>query len=128
MHVEIWTYPELQGFDPTEGHDITGYGVEAKDGSIGTVDEATYDVGSSYVVVDTGPWIFGKQVMLPAGLIERVDAEEEKVYVAATKDEIKNAPELEDAVRADPAYRDRLGSYYAGRGETPAESRADLSM
>ena len=128
MHVEIWSYRQLQGFDPLAGRDIVGYAVEAKDGSIGKVDEATHDVGSSYVIVDTGPWIFGKQVMLPAGVIERVDPEEEKVYVDATQDEIKNAPELDEVLRSDPDYRDRLGTYYAGRGETPAESRADLSM
>jgi hypothetical protein len=125
MRVEIWSY---QGFDPLAGPDISGYGVEAEDGSIGKVDEATYEVGASYIVVDTGPWILGKQVMLPAGLIERVDRDEEKVYVAATKDEIKNAPELDEVIRADPDYRDRLGNYYAGRGRSRAESRAGLSL
>jgi hypothetical protein len=53
--------------------DVVGFDVEATDGSIGKIDEATYDVGSSYVVVDTGPWIFGSKVMLPAGIITRVE-------------------------------------------------------
>jgi hypothetical protein len=108
--VDIWTYREDAGVDPTGGRDIVGYAVEAEDGSIGSVDEATYDVGSSYVVVDTGPWIFGKKVMLPAGVIERVDPDEERVYVGRTKDEIKAAPELEDP--GDPAYRHALGAHY----------------
>jgi hypothetical protein len=128
MQVDIWTYRELQGFDPTGGKDVTGYSVEATDGSIGKVDEATYELGSSYVVVDTGPWIFGKQVMLPAGVIDRIDSDEEKVYVSATKEQIKNAPELDEALRDDPSYRERLGVYYAGQGQTPAESRRDLSL
>ena len=38
--------------------------MEATDGSIGKVDEATSEGGSSYIVVDTGPWIFGKKVQL----------------------------------------------------------------
>ena len=42
--------------------DVTGFEVEATDGGIGKVDEATNEVGSSYLVVDTGPWIFGKKV------------------------------------------------------------------
>ncbi|MBD0291736.1 MAG: PRC-barrel domain containing protein, partial [Thermoleophilia bacterium] len=46
--------------------DVVGFSVEATDGGIGKVDEATYDVGQSYLVVDTGPWIFGKKVLLPA--------------------------------------------------------------
>jgi hypothetical protein len=34
--VELWTYRDRTqlGFDPTSGRDITGYGVEALDGSI----------------------------------------------------------------------------------------------
>ena len=43
----------------------TGYHVEALDGSIGKIDEATYEVGKSFVIVGTGPWIFGRKVMLP---------------------------------------------------------------
>jgi hypothetical protein len=115
--VDIWTYREQSqlGADPTAGIDVTGYGVEALDGSIGKVDEASYEVGSSYIVVDTGPWIFGKKVMLPAGVIQRVDQSEEKVYVNRTKDQIKDAPELDEDMVADDMYRGELGSYY-GRG------------
>src|SRR5262245_30710537 len=70
---EPWTYRDLDtlGVDMTRGVDLVGLDVEATDGGIGKIDEATYDVGSSYVVVDTGPWIFGKKVMLPAALIQR---------------------------------------------------------
>jgi len=34
--------------------------------------------------VDTGPWIFGKKVMLPAGVISRVDHDDEQVFVNRT--------------------------------------------
>ena len=115
MIVDIWTYRENVGFDPTAGHDVVGFGVEAEDGSIGSVDEATYDVGSSYIVVDTGPWIFGKKVMLPAGVVDRVDVDEEKIYVSRTKDEIKNAPELGERATDDPEYRHALGAHYNTR-------------
>jgi hypothetical protein len=108
---DVWTYR-----DETVGDiDLTGYSVEAVDGGIGKIDEATYDVGASYVVVDTGPWIFGKKVMLPAGVIDRIDTESETVYVAVTKDDIKNSPEFdEDAVVDDEDRRERLGTYYEG--------------
>jgi hypothetical protein len=68
--------------------DLGGYEVEATDGHIGKIDEATYEVGSSYVVVDTGPWIFGSKVMLPAGTIDRLDRSNRRAYVACSKDEI----------------------------------------
>jgi hypothetical protein len=95
---------------------VVGYGVEALDGSIGKVDDATYDVSASYLVVDTGPWIFGKKVMLPAGVIRNVDHDDEKVFVHRTKDEIKNAPEFDDSLLRDDDYRGRLGSYYGTGG------------
>jgi len=112
---DIWTYREsgALGVDMGRGVDVTGYSVEAVDGGIGKVDEATYDVGSSYLVVDTGPWIFGKKVLLPAGVVERVDLDTETVFVNRTKDEIKNAPEFDrDELRDDEVYRDSVGSYY----------------
>jgi hypothetical protein len=108
---DIWTYRE-QLWGTTN---LTGYSVEATDGGIGKVDEATYEVGGSYIVVDTGPWIFGKKVMLPAGVIERVDSESETIFVNLAKDQIKNAPEFDEARVTDEAYRSELGGYY-GRG------------
>jgi len=63
-------------------------------------------------VVDTGPWIFGKKVMLPANIIERVDYDDETVYVSVTKSRIKNAPELDESTYRDEPYRSQLGDYY----------------
>lgn len=34
---------------------LAGYSVHATDGDIGSIDEASYDVGSARLVVDTGP-------------------------------------------------------------------------
>jgi len=60
--VEMWTYRDTT----LSQRNLSGLKVEALDGSIGKVDDATNDVGGSFIVVDTGPWIFGKKVMLPA--------------------------------------------------------------
>jgi hypothetical protein len=109
MSSDVWTYRTTMGLDTSV--DLTGYEVEAADGSIGKVDEATYDTGRSYLVVDTGPWIFGKKVMLPAGVVRGIDEDDEKVFVDRTKDEIKHAPEYEET-RIDDEYRGRIGSYY----------------
>ena len=106
-----WAYRRELGV--TRGQaDLVGFDVEATDGGIGKIDEATDDVGGSYVVVDTGPWIFGSKVMLPAGTISRVDRSARKVYVSRGKDEIKNAPKFDKDAYRDRAYQDRLGEYY----------------
>jgi hypothetical protein len=113
MSTDMWTYRETTW----SGTNLTGLEVEATDGGIGKVDEATNEVGGSYVVVDTGPWIFGKKVLLPAGVIETVDLDEQKVYVNRTKDEIKDSPEFDESTYRDTEYRDRVGSYYGPRSD-----------
>jgi hypothetical protein len=108
---EPWTYSDKA--DVRAGStDLVGCDVEATDGHIGKVDEATYEVGSSYLVVDTGPWIFGKKVMLPAGTIENVDVQNRKLYLDRSKDEVKSAPPFDQSTFRDPAYRSEVGNYY----------------
>ena len=111
--VEIWTFRVDPATMPNlAGLDLAGYKVEATDGDVGKIDEATYETCGAYLIVDTGPWIFGKRVMLPAGIVQRIDPEEKKVYVDRTKDEIEDAPELEPD--DDGLHRGKLGEYYAG--------------
>ena len=115
---ELWTFTDL---DSWRGTDITGFDVQALDGEIGSVDEATYDIGASYLVVDTGPWIFGKKVLLPAGVVDMVDLTNRKVIVNRSKDEIQKAPEFDPTQYKEEAYRNNIGTYYGER--MPAGTR-----
>jgi hypothetical protein len=117
---ELWTFQVVE-FETPEGAqpahvppDLVGHDVEASDGHIGKVDEATYEVGASYLVVDTGFGIFGKKRMIPAGVIQRIDREDGKVLVSLTKDQIKQAPDFDEARREQEAYRTELAEYYRG--------------
>jgi hypothetical protein len=126
---DVWTYRDQSelGSNITDTHaDLSGFSVEALDGSIGKVDEATYDVGRSHIVVDTGPWIFGKKVLLPAGTVRGVDETEEIVFVNRTKEQIKNAPEYDESVAADEDYRTRVGTYYGPGGAGYRDWDAEL--
>ena len=105
---EMWAYRDTSW---TQGRDIVGYDVQATDGSIGSVDEATYDASDAYVVVDTGFWIFGKKRLLPAGAIESVDHESRDVHVGMTKEQIRSAPDY-DRDDWDDDARTRHGDYY----------------
>lgn len=106
--LDVWAYP-----DASWGQlDLSGFEVEALDGSIGTIDEATREAGASYFVIDTGPWIFGQKVMLPAGVIERLDPTDRKVFVRVTKEQIKSAPRFDEGRYREAAYREELGGYY----------------
>ncbi|SCD88313.1 hypothetical protein GA0115242_116245 [Streptomyces sp. SolWspMP-5a-2] len=111
MTENIWDYPASAGHTPDA--DLTGYKVEATDGHIGKVDKHSNDVGSQYIVVDTGVWIFGKEVLLPAGTIVGIDAEARTIQVARTKDEIKSAPEFDKNTHlGNPEYHDQVGTHY----------------
>lgn len=110
--MDVWGYRQSTWTQ----NDLTGFSVEALDGSIGKVDEASNEVGSSYLVVDTGPWIFGKKVMLPAGVVRDVDPDAQTVFVNRNKDEIKNAPEFDQDRYRDDTYRQDLGGYYGHGG------------
>ncbi|MFE4254553.1 PRC-barrel domain-containing protein [Streptomyces sp. NPDC056910] len=123
MTENIWSYPAGAGH--TQNADLTGYKVEATDGHIGKVDKHSNDVGAQYIVVDTGVWIFGKDVLLPAGTITGIDAEATTIQVALTKGQIKRAPEFDkDKHLGDAGYHEQVGTYYdapgtPGAGPTP---------
>ena len=116
---DLWSFRDESslGSNVVDTHaDMSGFSVEAIDGSIGKVDEATYDVASSYIVVDTGPWIFGHKVMLPAGIVRGIDELEGMVFVNRTKDQIKSAPEYDEAFALEDTYRSELEMYYGPGG------------
>ncbi len=108
METAIWAFAG----NVTE-RQLDGFEVRAPDGLIGTIDRATHDVGASYIVVDTGPWIFGRRVLLPAGVIQRVDREAGIVHVGRPRDEIRSAPEFKGG-SVTTAYREQLGRHYGG--------------
>ena len=111
---ELFTY-RIDVFE-LEPVDLTGFEVEAMDGSIGKIDEATNHEGASCLVVDTGFWIFGKKRMIPAGVIHKVDLDLRKVYVDMSKDQIRAAPDYDEAHHAaDPkAHHADQSSYWGG--------------
>ncbi len=120
---ELWTFTIASPGIDLASVDLAGFKVEARDGSIGKVDVATHEAGGSFVVVDTGPWLLGKKVMLPAGVIRDVELDSETILVDLTKDEIKNAPEFDETIHSAQSYPNELGEYYRGRQEARSVER-----
>jgi uncharacterized protein YrrD len=76
----------------------SGYHICARNGEIGHVDDFLIGQDSwriRYLLVDTSNWIGGRSVIVSSDSVERVDKEDNQIYVAADRDAIKNAPELE---------------------------------
>jgi hypothetical protein len=106
---ELWSYQQDVW---TDGRDVVGYDVHATDGSIGKIGDSTLESGRQHVVVDTGPWIFGKKRLIPARAITRIEHEDEVVHLNLTKDQIKDAPDFDDVRRDDEEHRSTHGEYY----------------
>jgi hypothetical protein len=111
VQVEMWTY--RGEVDTVDDVDLTSFEVESPDGHVGKIVDAAYELGASWLVVDTGPWILGKKVLLPAGTVRSIDSEARKVHVDRTREEIKNAPEHDPSGYAEQEYRLALADYYA---------------
>ena len=114
MSDTVWSYRDTSW---SQDSDLVGYDVEATDGSIGKIDEASTEATSQWLVVDTGFWIFGKKRLIPAGAVTGVDHESQTVMVNMSKDAIKAAPDYEKDDWGDDS-RARHADYY-----TPYSSR-----
>ncbi|AIA01778.1 PRC-barrel domain containing protein [Streptomyces noursei] len=114
--ISIWAYPTGIGH---EGHPVlTGYGVETPDGKLGQVQRQMDTPGRQHLVVDTAVWVFGKSVLIPAGIVRAIDPATKTVTVTRTKDEVKAAPRFAvDSQTTDARYLADVGAYYAGLGE-----------
>jgi hypothetical protein len=104
---DLWTFRD----EAIGDIDLVGFSVEGTDGAIGKVDEASHDVGACCLVVEIGTFRRHK-ALLPAGLVERIDPEAEKVFVSTTKDALKDAPEWDPISLRDKDFRTRIGAYY----------------
>jgi hypothetical protein len=108
--LELWGFRVGVG---GEGADLSGMGVHAVDGGLGKVQEVVERGSRTFLVIDTGPWIFGKTIKLPAGLVSGVDPEQGIVFVDRPKDEVKSAPEQEGDLLDETAHEDALTRHYA---------------
>jgi uncharacterized protein YrrD len=115
----IWLWRIELVVDDTEGEsarlpDLKGYDVAATDDdSVGKVEEVvTHDDDRTYLVVDTGFWIFGKKRMIPVGAVASIDADKRRVQVSLSKDEIKKAPDYNEKRRNDTDERKHQENYY----------------
>ncbi len=103
--------------DAFDGEDVKGLDVYAGKTAekIGTIHDVLVDEQGRfrYFVIDTGFWIFGKQVLLPVGRC-RVDAVARRIYATgiATKEQAEKLPEYQEGMTVDYAYEERVRHVY----------------
>ncbi|MFJ4468170.1 PRC-barrel domain containing protein [Streptomyces sp. NPDC089424] len=108
----IWSY--ASGTGQVAERDLTGFTVDATDGTLGHVDRLADPHGMRHLVVDTGVWVFGRSVLVPVGLVTGIDTEHRLVSLSCTRAEVKEAPRFRtDSETLDPDYLTTVGDYYS---------------
>jgi len=81
---------------------VAGYEIQASDGPIGhvislTVDDKSWAIGE--LVVETGHWYAGKEILISAGDVKRISYDESKVFVELSQAAIRQTADA-DVVKA----------------------------
>lgn len=98
------------------------YEVVASDGRIGAIDDFYFDDerwAIRYVVVDTGRWLPGRQVLVSPLSIGRTDWSEQQLFLTISRDQVKDSPGIDAhqpvSRRREQEYFDYYGyPYYWG--------------
>ncbi len=107
IHGEDQSKPEQNVQKPAEDQhlrsirDISHYKLHATDGGIGDVADFLFDDSSwkiPFIVLETGNWFTGKQILISVKNILRIDWEKSSVYVDQSKETLKNSPDFEEKV------------------------------
>jgi hypothetical protein len=75
---------------------VTGYTIQTLDGPIGSIVDFLVDDRSWMIhklVIETGHWYAGKEILISPDKVERISYEESKLFVNVTKEVIMAAPE-----------------------------------
>lgn len=95
---------------------VSGYNVEATDGSIGHVKDFIFDDVSwaiRYLLIDTRNWWpGGRKVLVATHWIDHIDWATGSVEVTLTRDQVKSSPEYVDNTPLTRAYEQRLHDAY----------------
>ena len=98
---------------------LIGYGVQATDDRIGTIDDLLFDDREwtvRWAAVDTGSWLSGRLVLLPASSIGPVDPRSRTAAVELTRRQVEQSPGIETDQPVSRQLEADLQSHY---GLTP---------
>jgi hypothetical protein len=94
---------------------LTDLTIHATDGEIGSVKEFYFDDetwGIRYLVVKTGGWFSGKEVLISPISIKTVDWTAKLAYVGLTMKQVENSPGMETHKPISRQYEAEYSSYY----------------
>jgi stress response protein YsnF len=94
---------------------IKGNVIKAVDGEIGHISDILFDGHSwdvRYQVVKTGPWLFGKEVLLSPAAFKNPNFQKGLFPVELSQDQVKNSPDISKDMPVSRQYEKELHAYY----------------
>jgi sporulation protein YlmC with PRC-barrel domain len=99
--------------------EVTGYGIQATDGSLGHVEEFLIDETTwtiRYLIVDPQNWWPGSHVVISPEWIREVNHSDTKVHVDLTREAVRNAPVYDPSRPVERDWERRLHGHFDRRG------------
>jgi sporulation protein YlmC with PRC-barrel domain len=96
--------------------DLRGYAIRATDGVIGDVDDLYFDDEDwaiRYLVVDTGNWLSGRNVLISPLAIGRPDWMGRRLPVSLTKTQVEQSPDIDTRKPVSRQHEAEYFAYYA---------------
>jgi sporulation protein YlmC with PRC-barrel domain len=96
--------------------ELFGYNIQAKDGEIGRVHDFYFDDEGEwrprYLVIDTGPWILGRKVLIAPEALGQPNWADQSFPVDLTQDQIKASPDMDTALPISRRQQVALHKHY----------------
>lgn len=98
---------------------LRGFTIAATDDDIGSVGDFYFEDDTwfiRYVIVDTGPWLLGRQVLISPVAVKGIDWEANKVFVNLTKKQVEDSPSIYVDEPVSRQHEIDLHNYYGWPG------------
>lgn len=96
--------------------DLNGLAIEARDGRIGSVQDVLFDDESwqvRWLVVDTGSWLSGRRVLLPASHLGRLDHRASAIPVDLAMRQVEESPGSDSELPVSRQMETAIYGHYA---------------
>jgi hypothetical protein len=94
---------------------INGYAIHASDGLIGTISDFLFEDATwlvRWLVVDTGRWLPGRQVLLPPSALGHVNHVGHQFDVELTRQQVNDCPDVETDLPVSRQMETNIYNYY----------------
>lgn len=97
------------------GSALEGFGIQASDGEIGTVNDFLFDDRTwkiRWMVVNTGGWLAGRKILMHPSAIGQPDYRREKIAVRLTKQQVEDSPDILSDAPVSRQMQTNLAGHY----------------